>query len=230
VARLRALVRTGRTAGRTPVLGLVGPPGAGKSTLAETLARAAADDGLRVVVVPMDGFHLANPVLDALGLRDRKGAPDTFDVAGYVALLRRVRAAGRPTVHAPAFDRGLDLALAGAIAVDPEVDLVITEGNYLLHDAGGWQAVGAELDETWWVACADDERRRRLVDRHHRHGRDLADAAAFVATSDEANARLVAAGAARASLVLTTDTSGGTGVVGSAVAAPAPRTPTKGTP
>ncbi|MFE7407437.1 nucleoside/nucleotide kinase family protein [Isoptericola sp. NPDC057559] len=204
-ARLRAL----RRADRTPLLGLAGPPGAGKSTVADALARQAEADGMRAVVVPMDGFHLANPVLDALGRRGRKGAPDTFDVAGYVALLRRLRAPGRPVVYAPAFDRGLDAGLAGAVTVAPDVDLVITEGNYLLHDDGGWRDVAPELDAVWWVGCDDTERRRRLVDRHQHLGRSPRDAAAFVAESDEANARLVGPGAARASYVVTTGRAAG---------------------
>ncbi|MFC8596803.1 nucleoside/nucleotide kinase family protein [Isoptericola sp. NPDC057191] len=203
-ARLRAL----RRADRTPVLGLAGPPGAGKSTVADALARRAADDGLRAVVVPMDGFHLANPVLDALGRRGRKGAPDTFDVAGYVALLRRLRTPGRPVVYAPSFARELDAGLAGAVPVAPDVDLVITEGNYLLHDDGGWQDIASELDAVWWVGCDDAERRRRLVDRHQGLGRSPKDAATFVTESDEANARLVGPGVARATYVLTTDRAG----------------------
>src|SRR5438067_2220717 len=131
IARAMALLASG---GRR-VLGIAGAPGSGKSTL----ARAVADSlGEQAVVVPMDGFHLANAELARLGRAARKGAPDTFDAAGYVALLRRLRSAPvtRETVYAPAFRREIEEPVAGAIAVPPDVPLVITEGNYLLlHEA-----------------------------------------------------------------------------------------------
>lgn len=182
------------------ILGIAGPPGAGKSTLA---ARLAAALGPRTAaVVPMDGFHLAQAELVRLGLADRKGAPDTFDAAGYVCLLRRLRGCAAGTVYAPAFDRALEEPVAGSIPVSPAVPLVITEGNYLLHDAGEWAAVRPLLDEVWYLAPDEEQRVRRLVDRHVRHGKDPARARAWVARSDEPNARLVAAGRHRADLVL----------------------------
>src|SRR6476659_9979794 len=111
------------------LLGIAGAPGAGKSTLAEQLA---ARIGPGAVVVPMDGFHLHDDELARLGLGDRKGAPETFDVEGYVALLARLREETAHTVWAPAFDRARELSVAGAIGVRPEHRLVVTEGNYLL--------------------------------------------------------------------------------------------------
>ncbi|MCB5181556.1 nucleoside/nucleotide kinase family protein [Streptomyces antimicrobicus] len=194
--RARALA----TAGGRRLLGIAGPPGAGKSTLAGHLAAALGPD--LAVVVPMDGFHLAQAELVRLGRADRKGAPDTFDAAGYAALLRRLREPGRAVVYAPAFDRSLEEPVAGSIAVGPGVPLVITEGNYLLHEAGEWSEVAPLLDEVWYLAPDDALRVRRLTDRHVRHGKDPDRAAAWVARSDEANARLVAAGRPRADLVL----------------------------
>ncbi|WP_370531800.1 nucleoside/nucleotide kinase family protein [Streptomyces venezuelae] len=183
------------------VLGLAGPPGAGKSTLAE---RLVARLGGRAVLVPMDGFHLAQAELERLGRAGRKGAPDTFDAAGYAALLARLRTPEPgTTVYAPAFDRSLEEPVAGAIPVGPEVPLVVTEGNYLLHDEGAWAGVRPLLDEAWYLDL--DARRRvpRLVDRHVRFGKDRARAERWVHDSDEANARLVAPGRDRADLVVT---------------------------
>ncbi|MEV6582688.1 nucleoside/nucleotide kinase family protein [Streptomyces sp. NPDC051582] len=195
-ARARALAASG---GRR-ILGIAGPPGAGKSTLAARLAQALGPE--RAVVVPMDGFHLAQAELERLGRADRKGAPDTFDAAGYAALLARLRAPAPAAVYAPAFDRTLEEPIAGSIPVDPAVRLVITEGNYLLHGAGEWAALRALLDEVWFLAPDDTLRVRRLVERHVRHGKARARAEEWVARSDEANARLIAAGRNRADLVV----------------------------
>ncbi|MGP3690073.1 nucleoside/nucleotide kinase family protein [Streptomyces sp. IBSNAI002] len=182
------------------ILGIAGPPGAGKSTLAARLAGALGPR--TAVVVPMDGFHLAQAELVRAGLADRKGAPETFDVAGYVCLLRRLRGSETGPVYAPAFDRSLEEPVAGSIPVPPDVPLVITEGNYLLHDAGEWASVRTLLDEAWYLAPDEELRVRRLVDRHVRHGKDAEHARTWVARSDEPNARLVAAGRHRADLVL----------------------------
>ncbi|MGW7457333.1 nucleoside/nucleotide kinase family protein [Streptomyces sp. NPDC054797] len=201
---LRAAALAGPTGrGNRRILGIAGPPGAGKSTLAARLAAALGPR--KAVVVPMDGFHLAGAELVRLGLADRKGAPETFDAAGYACLLDRLRhprGATGATVYAPAFDRSLEEPIAGSIPVAPEVPLVITEGNYLLHDAGEWASVRPLLDEAWYLAPDEELRVRRLVERHVRHGKDPAYARAWVARSDEANARLIAPGRHRADLVL----------------------------
>ncbi|MFJ8013343.1 nucleoside/nucleotide kinase family protein [Streptomyces sp. NPDC096339] len=202
VARAATLAARGggSSRGSRRILGIAGPPGAGKSTLAARLAEALGPD--TAVVVPMDGFHLAQAELARLGRADRKGAPDTFDAAGYVALLRRLRGSDAATVYAPAFDRSIEEPVAGSIRVDPGVPLVITEGNYLLHDEGEWASVRPLLDEAWYLAPAEELRVRRLVDRHVRHGKDREYARAWVTRSDEPNARLVAPGRHRADLVV----------------------------
>ncbi|KQU80739.1 MULTISPECIES: nucleoside/nucleotide kinase family protein [unclassified Rhizobacter] len=193
LARARALISRG---GRR-ILGLIGPPGAGKSTLAGQLVDAL---GGAAVLLPMDGFHLANVELARLGRAGRKGAPDTFDAGGYTAVLQRVRSqqAGGGMVYAPEFRREIEEPIASAIAIAPEVPLVITEGNYLLLDQHGWSGVRALLDEAWYVDVDEALRRRRLIERHMRFGRNEAEARAWEAGTDQPNAELIGATAARA--------------------------------
>ncbi|MFJ6946061.1 nucleoside/nucleotide kinase family protein [Streptomyces wuyuanensis] len=195
--RARRLARPGAR----HLLGIAGPPGAGKSTLAaELVARLGPE---RAVLVPMDGFHLAGAELERLGRAHRKGAPDTFDAAGYAALLTRLRVPEAGTaVYAPAFDRTLEEPVAGSIPVAPDVPLVITEGNYLLHDEGPWARIRALLDQAWYLELPDAVRVPRLVDRHVRFGKDRAYAERWVRDSDELNARLVAHGRHRAHLTV----------------------------
>ncbi|MFE4450337.1 nucleoside/nucleotide kinase family protein [Streptomyces sp. NPDC056796] len=186
--------------GRRRVLGIAGAPGAGKSTLA-----ARITEGLqgRAVLVPMDGFHLAGAELERLGRADRKGAPDTFDAAGYVALLRRLRhPEGQEPVYAPAFDRALEEPVAGSVRVPADVPLVVTEGNYLLLDEGPWAPVRGLLDEAWFLDADPGLRVSRLVERHVRFGKPRPYAERWVAGSDERNARLVERHRARADLVV----------------------------
>ena len=185
-------------AGGRALLGLAGAPGAGKSTLAQALVDALAG---QAVLVPMDGFHLADPELDRLGRRDRKGAPDTFDAAGYLHLLRRLRDRVEDVVYAPVFVREQEQAVAGALAVPREVPLVVTEGNYLLAD-GAFAPVRGLLDETWFVDVDPVLRRQRLVARHVHHGRTPEQAEQWVASSDDVNAELVVATRDRADLVV----------------------------
>jgi pantothenate kinase len=190
------------------VLGVVGCPGSGKSTFVDRLVAslgARVEGGPAAVAhVPMDGFHLADQALDRLGLRHRKGAPETFDAAGYAALLRRLRTETATTVYAPAFERDLEQPLAGAIAVSPSVRLVVTEGNYLLLD-GPWSAVRGLLNEAWFVQVGDETRVRRLVARHERFGKTHQEAVDWVRTVDQPNAELVHPTAGLADLVVDLD-------------------------
>ncbi|MDP9346906.1 MAG: nucleoside/nucleotide kinase family protein [Actinomycetota bacterium] len=177
-------------AGERRLIGICGPPGGGKSTLAERIVR---DIGERARLVRMDGFHLAQKELARLGREDRKGAIDTFDGAGYVALLRRLRDAAEEVVYAPEFRREVEEPIAGAVAVPREVPLVVTEGNYLLVDREPWCDVRAVLDEVWFVVMAEETRLSWLIERHVRYGRSPEAARAWALGTDQRNARLIEA-------------------------------------
>jgi len=171
------------------VLGIAGTPGAGKSSLAATIAQSYGKDA---VVVPMDGFHLANAELSRLGLANRKGAPQTFDAAGYGALLARIRTAWPgEVIYAPAFRREIEEPVAGAIAITPQHRLIVTEGNYLLFDQGDWAGVRPMLDACWYVDITPESRLKRLVDRHMHFGRSESAARDWVSSNDELNAEAV---------------------------------------
>jgi pantothenate kinase len=177
--------------GERKILGLVAPPGAGKSTLAESLM---AHYPQHVQGVPMDGFHLANSELKRLERKERKGAPDTFDAAGFVNLLRRLKSQSpSETIYAPEFRRDIEEPVAGAIAIGPGTSLVITEGNYLLLDEPPWAQVREVVDEIWYLDVPDELRRERLLARHMQFGRSRAQALAWIARTDEPNAVRIAA-------------------------------------
>lgn len=179
------------------LLGITGAPGSGKSTLAGYLARTYG-----AVVVPMDGFHLADVELARRGLLDRKGTPESFDGWGYAALLARLHARADHTVLAPVFERALEQPIAGAIPVPPEAGLVVTEGNYLLLDSPPWTHVRAELDTVWHVVTDESVRLPRLVERHVQFGKAPAAAREWVERVDQPNAVLVEEARGRADVVL----------------------------
>ena len=193
---LRLSLTTLLASGQRRLIGLVGPPGAGKSTLSAAILAALPG---QAQVVPMDGYHLAQRELERLGRADRKGAPDTFDSAGYVALLRRLREQrGDEIVYAPEFRREIEEPIANAIPVFAHTPLIVTEGNYLLLEDGPWAQVRGLLDEVWYIDTDEAARGAWLLARHMHHGRSAEAAAAWIAGTDEPNARLIAAGKARA--------------------------------
>ena len=184
---------------RRVLLGITGSPGSGKSTLAQALHAARPT---LTALVPMDGFHLAQAELERLGRAGRKGAPDTFDADGFVALLRRLREGTDRTVYAPVFRREIEEPVANALPVAPQVPVVIVEGNYLLLEDGAWGEVRGLLDEAWHVAVDPAVRVPQLIARHVAFGRSPEAAHAWVMRSDEANARRVEAVAHRADRVI----------------------------
>ncbi|MDO8147166.1 nucleoside/nucleotide kinase family protein [Isoptericola sp. b515] len=198
VERARALVVPGERA----ILGIVGAPGSGKSTLAQRLVEALGPHA--AVGVGMDGFHLSDAVLAAHGSRERKGAIDTFDDAGYAALVARLadaRPGDRP-IYAPVFRREIEEPVAAGVEVPAEIPLVVTEGNYLLAGTGAWPAARARMSEVWYLEVAEDLRLARLEERHRVFGKSPADAAVWARGSDQVNAELIARTRGAADLVV----------------------------
>ena len=204
-ATLEELVESARALvvpGERRILGLTGAPGAGKSTVADRLVAALGPDV--AVLVPMDGFHLANDVLIALGRRDRKGAHDTFDDGGYARLIETLRAQrlGDPVVYAPRFRREIEESIGSSIPVPAAVPLVVTEGNYLLLESDAWPAARSCIDEVWFLAPDTDVRHARLLRRHEAYGKSEEDAASWALGPDERNAQLIESTADRADRIL----------------------------
>jgi pantothenate kinase len=182
------------------IVAIAGPPGSGKSTLAERLHEILPED--KAAVVPMDGFHFDDIVLNKRGLRPRKGAPETFDYAGFAALLKRIRA-GEPEVAVPVFDRSMELSRAGADVVGSDVKFVLVEGNYLLLDEEPWSALSGLFDFSIFVDVPRGELERRLMERWRGHGKSDEDARAWIASNDLPNIERVLARRRSADLVIT---------------------------
>jgi pantothenate kinase len=198
VDRAAALARTGTRR----LLGITGAPGAGKSTVCAALMTSL---GEQVALIGMDGFHYANVELQRLERGDRKGAPDTFDVDGYVALLTRLVTPSEGPVYGPVFDRALEEPIGSAVPVFPATPLVLTEGNYLLLEDHGWAAVRGCLHEVWYLDVPPEVREQRLLRRRLLYGHEPQAAEDWVRTVDARNGQTVETSRSRADLIVHLD-------------------------
>jgi pantothenate kinase len=184
--------------GQSPrtLIGIVGKPGAGKSTVVEQIQNKYQTH--EVSIIPMDGFHLTNEELISLGRRERKGAPDTFDVEGFTSLIKSVKIDHSVDHKFPIFHREIEASIADEGIVPKESKIVVTEGNYLFSEDHNWSAVYPLLDHTWFIEIDDEIRIERLIARHVRYGKSPEEAENWSRGSDETNARFIGLTANRA--------------------------------
>jgi pantothenate kinase len=172
------------------MIGIAGPPGAGKSTLSDALRDALIAHGETAEILPMDGFHMDNGILELRGLLPRKGAPETFDVRGFLDIVTAVKA-GDEEVLVPVFDRSRELAIASARAIAPDTRFILAEGNYLLLDQAPWNRLSGCFDVTLFVGPPLDVLEQRLRERWVHFGLDEAAIDWKLNGNDLPNGRLV---------------------------------------
>jgi pantothenate kinase len=182
------------------IIGIVGKPGAGKSTLTSYLLSNLVEE--KAVLVPMDGYHLSNKLLEEYGKADRKGAYDTFDARGYSELLKRIKLDLDSDIYFPIFHREIEESIVAEGVVLKDCKLVLTEGNYLLLDKHGWQDVKSFLTESWYIQIEDELRWERLMARSIKYGRSPEIAHKWTHGSDEINAQVVETTKDKADVVL----------------------------
>jgi pantothenate kinase len=192
-----------KSSGTRVIIGLVGKPGAGKSTLSSYLLKKLPKE--TTALVPMDGYHLSNAQLALLGRSDRKGAPDTFDSDGYADLLQRIKTNHTQEIYFPIFHREIEESIAAEGVIHPHTSLVLTEGNYLLLGDAGWPRVAPTLTECWFVDVDNDRRMARLVARHIKFGKSAEEARAWAHGTDQHNAELIERTMARADVIIHLD-------------------------
>ena len=184
IARIASAIFKRAASGERCIVAIAGAPAAGKSTISEALVELLPEGS--AIVVPMDGFHFDDAVLEKRGLRSRKGAPETFDLGGFRHLLGRIRE-GEDGIAIPIFDRNMELSRAAAAVVDADKRFILVEGNYLLLDEEPWSGLAELFDLTIFLDVPRDELERRLVERWRAHGRSEADGRAWIDSNDLPN-------------------------------------------
>ena len=198
IAGILQVVRA-RGAATRSLTAIAGAPGSGKSTLAEAVVARLNDESANsAAVLPMDGYHFDDRVLVPRGMRPRKGAPDTFDVAGFYHMLQRLKRNEEPEIAVPVFDRELEIARAGARLIPRSVRHLIVEGNYLLLDRPGWSSLRSLFDTTIMIAVPEAVLRRRLIERWQGYQLPPDEITAKVETNDLPNGRLIMSASAPA--------------------------------
>ena len=182
------------------IIGIVGKPGAGKSTVVSEIEKRF--DPSQVSVIPMDGYHLSNEELISLDRRDRKGAPDTFDTQSFISLISKVKNNPETELRFPIFHREIEASKADEGIVQSGVKVIVVEGNYLFSEEHNWEGVFPLLDHTWFIEISDEVRIERLIARHIRYGKTPEDAEKWSRGSDEANARFIELTAHRAANII----------------------------
>jgi pantothenate kinase len=172
------------------IVAIAGPPGSGKTTVADHLLKQLHAAGESAVVVPMDGYHLDDVILNARGHRSRKGAPHTFDAAGFVHLIRRIKAR-EPEIYIPVFDRTTESSRAGADVIAADTKFILVEGLYLLLQREPWSELHALYDDSIFLDVSLAETKRRLMNRWLGFGKSEEDSLAWIASNDLPNAETV---------------------------------------
>lgn len=182
------------------MIGIVGKPGAGKSTVVTEIQKQFSTED--VAIIPMDGYHLSNEELIRLGRRERKGAPDTFDVEGFISLITRVRNEIDKNHTFHIFHREIEASKADEGIVLRNTKVIVIEGNYLFSEEHNWSEVFPLLDQSWFIEIDDEIRMQRLITRHIKYGKTPQEAEDWSRGSDEANAKFIAKTASRAERII----------------------------
>lgn len=186
LAQIRSLLQSNNS--RT-IIGIAGKPGAGKSTVVSEIEKRFSPS--EVSVIPMDGYHLSNEILIQRGRRNRKGAPDTFDAAGFISLITKVKNSHELEHRFPTFHREIEASIADEGVVPISAKVIVIEGNYLFSDEHNWNGVFPLLDHTWFIEIDDEIRIQRLIARRLNYGQTLAEAENWARGSDEENAKFI---------------------------------------
>ena len=182
------------------LVAIIGAPASGKSTLSDRLYHHLGGDKAAAAVMPMDGFHFDNGILEERGLLARKGAPETFDVGGLKRTLIALRENRDEDIYVPMFDRSLEISRGSARAITPHHNIILVEGNYLLLDQAPWNGLHDLFDLSIYLDVPEDTLRERLIERWQRYGFDNATAVHKATSNDLPNAQTVIGGTAIADI------------------------------